>query len=269
MCPILDAFMDAYPAVSVRLYLLDRSVNLIDEGIDVALRIAHLANSSLVATRVGEVRRVVAAAPRYLAQNPRIMEPADLTKHQIITFADLGINSWSFPPLDGSSVARIVHFTPRLIVNSIRGAIAPAISGRGVTRVLSYHIPEQVREGSLEIVLKDHEPPPFARASDCAPRTPLCSESACVCRSGSPSAPKPLRDRDPRYRVTSTKVIRPHHRPGRHQFSLSQLAQLFAARRCALQLAAAGGAIQPDSGASDPTPSPSRTQSPRERVSLD
>jgi DNA-binding transcriptional LysR family regulator len=161
LCPILDAFMDAYPAVSVRLYLLDRFVNLIDEGIDVALRIAHLADSSLVATRVGEVRRVVAAAPRYLAQNPRIMEPADLTKHQIITFADLGTDSWSFPPLNGSSVARIVHFTPRLIVNSIKGAIAPAISGRGVTRVLSYHIPQQVREGSLEIVLKDHEPPPL------------------------------------------------------------------------------------------------------------
>lgn len=158
--PIIDAFLDAYPAVSVRLYLLDRFVTLIDEGIDVALRIGHLADSSLVATRIGEVRRVVAAAPRYLAQNPRIMELADLAKHQIITFADLGIDSWSFPPLDGSSAPRTVHFTPRIIVNSIRGAIVSAIHGRGVTRVLSYHIPQQVREGSLEIVLKDHEPPP-------------------------------------------------------------------------------------------------------------
>ncbi len=160
LSPIIDAFLDAYPGVSVRLYLLDRFVNLIDEGIDVALRIAHLSDSSLVATRVGEVRRVVAAAPRYLAQNPRITEPADLAKHQIITFADLGIDSWSFPPVNGSSVPHMVNFTPRLIVNSIRGAIVSAVNGRGVTRVLSYHIPQEVRDGSLEIVLKDHEPPP-------------------------------------------------------------------------------------------------------------
>jgi DNA-binding transcriptional LysR family regulator len=100
LCPILDAFMDAYPAVSVRLYLLDRPVNLIDEGIDVALRIGHLADSSLVATRVGEVRRMVAAAPRYLSRNPRIVEPADLAKHQIIAFSGFGHDSWSFPPLN-------------------------------------------------------------------------------------------------------------------------------------------------------------------------
>jgi DNA-binding transcriptional LysR family regulator len=161
LSPIIDAFLDAYPGVSVRLYLLDRFVNLIDEGIDVALRIAHLSDSSLVATRVGEVRRVVAAAPRYLAQNPRITEPADLAKHQIITFADLGIDSWSFPPVNGSSVPHMVNFTPRLIVNSIRGAIVSAVNGRGVTRVLSYHIPQEVRDGSLEIVLKDYEPPPL------------------------------------------------------------------------------------------------------------
>jgi DNA-binding transcriptional LysR family regulator len=161
LSPIIDAFLDAYPGVSVRLYLLDRFVNLIDEGIDVALRIAHLSDSSLVATRVGEVRRVVAAAPRYLAQNPRITEPADLAKHQIITFADLGIDSWSFPPVNGSSVPHMVNFTPRLIVNSIRGAIVSAVNGRGVTRVLSYHLPQEVRDGSLEIVLKDHEPPPL------------------------------------------------------------------------------------------------------------
>jgi DNA-binding transcriptional LysR family regulator len=161
LSPIIDAFLDAYPGVSVRLYLLDRFVNLIDEGIDVALRIAHLSDSSLVATRVGEVRRVVAGAPRYLGQNPRITEPADLAKHQIITFADLGIDSWSFPPANGSSVPHMVNFTPRLIVNSIRGAIVSAVNGRGVTRVLSYHIPQEVRDGSLEIVLKDHEPPPL------------------------------------------------------------------------------------------------------------
>src|SRR6201996_2188397 len=76
--PIVDAFMDEYPSVNVRLYFLDRPANLIDEGIDLALRIAHLADSTLIAVKVGEVRRVVAAAPRYLAQNPVIAQPADL-----------------------------------------------------------------------------------------------------------------------------------------------------------------------------------------------
>jgi DNA-binding transcriptional LysR family regulator len=79
--PVLDAFMSEYPTVSARLYLLDRPVNLIDEGIDVALRIAHLADSSFVAIRLGEVRRVIAASPAYLARHPVIDEPADLAKH--------------------------------------------------------------------------------------------------------------------------------------------------------------------------------------------
>ena len=76
--PVLDAFLDAYPTVSARLLLLDRSVNLIDEGFDAALRIGNLADSSMMASRIGEVRRVVVAAPRYLNQNPRIAEPGDL-----------------------------------------------------------------------------------------------------------------------------------------------------------------------------------------------
>jgi DNA-binding transcriptional LysR family regulator len=159
--PILDSFMEAYPAVSARLYLLDRPVNLIDEGIDIALRIAHLDDSTTVATRIGEVRRVVAAAPRYLAQHPRIEAPADLTKHQIIAMTHFGIDSWSFPPSPGSSVPRTVQFTPRLVINSIRGAVASAVDGRGVTRMFSYHIAEQVRDGALEIVLERDENPPL------------------------------------------------------------------------------------------------------------
>ncbi len=159
--PILDAFMDAYPTVSARLYLLDRPANLIDEGIDIALRIAHLPDSTLVAIRVGEVRRVVAASPRYLTQHPRIVEPADLAKHQIIAMTHFGLDSWSFPPLEGSSMPRTVTFTPRLVVNSIRGAVASAVDGRGVTRMFSYHIAAQVRDGSLEIVLAGDEHAPL------------------------------------------------------------------------------------------------------------
>ena len=143
--PILDAFLDAYPTVSARLLLLDRPVNLIDEGIDIALRIGNLADSSMVASRIGEVRRVVVAAPRYLKQNPRIEEPGDLAKHQIITMAHFP-NSWTFPPAPGSSVPRTVQFTPRLVINSIRGAVASAVGGRGVALLFSYQVAEQVRE---------------------------------------------------------------------------------------------------------------------------
>jgi DNA-binding transcriptional LysR family regulator len=159
--PILDAFMDAFPAVSARLYLADRSVKLIDEGIDIALRIGHLPDSAAVAIRVGEVRRVVAAAPHYLARRPRIQQPGDLAKHQIITMSEFGLDSWSFPPLPGSCVPRTVHFAPRLVVNSVRGAVASAVEGCGITRVFSCQIAEQVRAGELEIILADDEEAPI------------------------------------------------------------------------------------------------------------
>jgi DNA-binding transcriptional LysR family regulator len=159
--PIIDDFMDMYPKVSVRLHLLDRPVNLIDEGIDMALRLAHLPDSSLIALKVGEVRRVVAAAPRYLAQHPLIDEPGDLSKHQIVAMTHFGIDSWSFPPLEGSSVPRAVQFSPRFVVNSIKAAVDSAVEGKGVIRMFSYHIAREIAEGRLQIVLAKDEHPPL------------------------------------------------------------------------------------------------------------
>ena len=158
--PILDAFLDATPTVSARLFLLDRFVNLIDEGIDVALRIGNLADSAMVAVHIGEVRRLLVAAPRYLKQNPRVTEPHDLAKHQIIAMAHIP-NSWTFPPPPGSSVPRTVQFTPRLVINSIRGAVASVVRGRGVARLFSYQVAEHVRRGELEVLLRDQEPAPL------------------------------------------------------------------------------------------------------------
>ena len=160
--PLIDQFMDRYPDVSVRLHLLDRPANLIDEGIDVALRIAHLADSTLVALPVGEVRRLIAASPKYLAKHPPIEQPADLAAHQIIAMTHFGIDSWSFPPASGSSVPRAVQFSPRLVVNSIRAAIASAVEGHGVVRLFSYHLSQQVADGQLRIILAsdEHEPLP-------------------------------------------------------------------------------------------------------------
>jgi DNA-binding transcriptional LysR family regulator len=159
--PIVEAFIEAYPAVVARIHVVDRPVNLIDEGIDVALRVAHLADSASIAIRVGEVRRVVTAAPRYLAANPRIDEPADLTKHRIIAMPQFGIDSWSFPPPEGSPVPRTIKFTPRLVINSVSGALASAVEGHGVTRLMSYQITEHVRTGELEILLPGDEYAPL------------------------------------------------------------------------------------------------------------
>ncbi|HLZ66133.1 MAG TPA: LysR substrate-binding domain-containing protein, partial [Aliidongia sp.] len=93
--------------------------------------------------------------------HPRIEEPSDLAKHQIIAMTHFGIDSWSFPQPDGSAIPRTVQFAPRMIVSSVRGAVASAVDGRGVTRLFSYHIAEEVRAGTLQIVLSGDEHPPY------------------------------------------------------------------------------------------------------------
>lgn len=160
--PVIDAYLAAYSAVSVNLILLDRNANLVDEGIDVALRVAELPDSAMVAVRVGGgVKRVIVASPRYLAGHPRIDEPADLTKHSIVTTTHFGHDAWVFPPPAGSTIARSIHFKPRLVVNSVRAALASAVDGHGVTRLYTYHVAERVLDDSLKIVLRDAEPPPM------------------------------------------------------------------------------------------------------------
>jgi DNA-binding transcriptional LysR family regulator len=157
--PVIDAYIEAFPKVAVTLLLLDRHANLVEEGIDVALRVADLPDSALVAVKVGQgVRRVVVASPRYLADNPEIREPADLARHRIVTTFSHGAESWVFPPAPGSSIVRTVHFKPRLVVNSVRAALASAVEGHGVTRLYSYHVAERVREGKLKIILREAEP---------------------------------------------------------------------------------------------------------------
>jgi DNA-binding transcriptional LysR family regulator len=160
LLPIVGAFLNANPMVSVRLMLFERRANLIDEGIDLALRIGELADSSMVAIRIGEVRRVVVAAPSYLRKHPPIKEPPDLAKQQMIAMAHIP-NSWTFQPVDGSSPPRTVQFTPRLVVNGVRPALVSALGGHGVARLLSYHVAVHVRRGELEIVLADYEPAPL------------------------------------------------------------------------------------------------------------
>jgi len=160
LLPVVEAFMDAYPTVCVRLMLHERHANLIEEGIDLALRIGELADSSMIAIRIGEARRVVVAAPSYLKSHPPIAEPSDLAGHQMIAMDHIR-SSWTFSPTSGSSDPRTVQFAPRLVCNSVRAVVASAVAGRGVARVLSYHVAEHVRRGELEIVLAGREPLPL------------------------------------------------------------------------------------------------------------
>lgn len=160
--PIVNAFLAAFPEAAVRMLLLDRQVSLPGEGVDLALRVAELPDSSLIATRVGsDVRSVVVAAPDYLARHPPIAEPGDLSGHRIVAMSNLGLDSWMFPPAPGGKVARAVAFSPRLVVNSPRAALAAACAGVGVTRLYSYQVADKVRGGALQVVLRHAEPPPL------------------------------------------------------------------------------------------------------------
>ncbi len=161
--PLVDEFLQLHPAVSVRLLLLDRAVNLLEEGVDVALRVGELPDSALKAIKVGsEVRRVLVAAPHYLAAAPPIDRPADLTRHAIVALDNFGVDRWLFPPGPGAAAPLTVSFTPRLLVNTVRAAAAACVAGLGVTRLYSYHVAQHVRRGELEIVLADAEPPPVS-----------------------------------------------------------------------------------------------------------
>ena len=156
--PILLDMLARYPAISVSAMFVDRIVHMMDEGIDVAVRIAELPDSTLSAIRVGTVRRVLCAAPHYLARHGRPRRPADLANHRTVAFTTMTPGAdWTFDT-DG----RIQRFTPgaRFHVNNADSVIAAAAAGHGIARVLSYMIAPHLRDGALELVLEDAEPPP-------------------------------------------------------------------------------------------------------------
>ncbi|UTA53203.1 LysR substrate-binding domain-containing protein [Lysobacter soli] len=153
-----------------------------DEGIDVALRITHLSDSTLVAQHIGEARRVVVASPRYLATHPRIEEPGDLSQHAIVTMQHMGLDSWSFPPPEGSTVPRSVSFVPRLVVNNVQAAVGSAVDGHGVTRLLSYHVAAHVERDELRVLLPGVRTGPASHQPRVAVRAVVRAESSGVRR---------------------------------------------------------------------------------------
>ncbi|UPG96471.1 LysR family transcriptional regulator [Luteibacter aegosomatissinici] len=153
--PCIVQYLQDFPEVDVSAYFLDRVVNLVDEGMDVAVRIGHLPDSSLRALRVGQVRRVLVASPAYLATHGVPQHPADLLRHTIIAASGISPRvDWKFGAVEDPTMVRM---KPRLTVTSNDGAIAAATSGLGIARLLSYQVGAELAAGQLKIILDDYE----------------------------------------------------------------------------------------------------------------
>jgi len=155
VAPLLSEFLARYPRVVGELTVADRFVNLVEEGVDVAIRIGVLDDSTLIARRVGETRRVVVAAPAYLARR-RPKRPADLATHDVIQFTGITpTREWAFVRRGEDERVTV---TPRLVTNTADAAIGHAERGGGLTLVLAYQVMDAVRAGRLEVVLPGFEP---------------------------------------------------------------------------------------------------------------
>jgi len=155
--PVVSEFLRAFGDVQVRLLLGDRPLDLIEEHLDLAVRIGELPDSRLVAARVGAARVVVSSSVAYLEENGRPPSPASLAQHQLVFFdALVEREGWTFN-VGGKSEHIALH--PRLRVNTAEAAVAAAVAGAGLVRTLDYQVAAPVREGALEIVLREFEPP--------------------------------------------------------------------------------------------------------------
>jgi DNA-binding transcriptional LysR family regulator len=158
--PVIVDFLARWPEINVRLVLADRNLHLIDDHIDIAVRIGALADSGLAATKVGSVRWVVCGSPAYFAVHGTPRRPEDLSELSAVTFDPLSSSEdWIFPSPRSKHELR-VPMRSRLSVNTAEAAIDAAAAGVGVTRVLSYQVAQAVSEGRIEIVLAEREPEP-------------------------------------------------------------------------------------------------------------
>lgn len=155
--PVATRFLLAYPDVDLRLVLGDRVLNLVDDHVDIAVRVGELPDSSLVARRIGTIREVTCASPDYCARRGTPQHPHDLITHDGITFDGLmPAGAWHF---EANGAAIWVNVRSRLTVNAADAAIDAAIEGVGIARVLSYQIDRALRAGELALLLEEFEPP--------------------------------------------------------------------------------------------------------------
>ena len=159
--PAVNDFIATFSEINVRMFLTDRNVHLIDDHIDLAVRIGNLPDSTMMAIGVGNIRRVVVASPAYLAAHGRPKTPADLEKHRCVSFSVLASGpTWTFAE-SGENQDKSVRPSMRLSVNTAEAAIDAALAGVGLTNVLSYQVARHVSEGKLKIVLQSYEPAPI------------------------------------------------------------------------------------------------------------
>lgn len=155
--PVVTDFLKTFPDINMRLTMNDRTVSLADEHIDVALRIGHLAENNLIATRLGSIRRTIYASPDYLRRGSRPLHPRDLINHDCVAFEGvLSAQSWTFREDERDISAPI---RPRLSVNTAEAAVDAAVAGLGLTRVLSYQARRAVDDGLLVPLLEEFEQP--------------------------------------------------------------------------------------------------------------
>jgi len=155
--PVVASFLAAYPAMQADLRLADRNLDLLEEGLDVALRIGPPADTLPPPHRVGEVRRVVVASPDYLAAHGEPRVPADLVRHAVVHVVGRPIPSeWRFR---AGRHERVVRLAPRLTVNEIDAALVAVRAGHGVARALSYQVADELAAGTLVRLLRGYEPP--------------------------------------------------------------------------------------------------------------
>jgi DNA-binding transcriptional LysR family regulator len=155
--PVMSAYLKRYPEVSAELRLSDRMINLVEEGVDLAVRIAHLPDSTLVARHVGEMRRIVVASPDYLKRRGEPKSPGAVASHDTIQFGAMtAAPDWRFVE-DGREIR--VTTRPRFSTNSADAAIQYAEAGGGLTRVLAYQAAESLKARRLRIVLAAFEQP--------------------------------------------------------------------------------------------------------------
>jgi DNA-binding transcriptional LysR family regulator len=177
LLPLALEFLKEQPDINLRLTLADRQLSLVDEHVDVALRIGHLTDSALIATRLGTVRRVICASPDYLARKGIPRQPEDLAQHDGISFQGFATApEWRYRR-DG--VAFTIEPRAKLAVNTTEAAIQAALAGIGIVRVLSYQISEQLRSGALQELLTEFAPEPLPVNVIHGPADPLPPKVRC------------------------------------------------------------------------------------------
>lgn len=155
---VMTAYLKRYPDVAGELRLQDRMVSLVEDGVDLAVRIGELADSSLVARHVGEMRRIVVASPAYLRAHGEPKNPAALASHDTIQFGSpTGTVDWRFVESGGNEVR--IDYTPRFSTNSSDAALQYAEAGGGLTRLMAYQAAASLKAGKVKIVLEKFEPP--------------------------------------------------------------------------------------------------------------